>query len=50
MGDNRDDSLDSRFWAQRGGWYLPAGNVTGQAIYIYWSGLDRLDRIGKALK
>jgi signal peptidase I len=50
MGDNRDDSLDSRFWAQRGGWYLPAGNVTGQATYIYWSDLDHLDRIGRALK
>jgi signal peptidase I len=50
MGDNRDDSLDSRFWAQRGGWYLPAGNVAGQTTYIYWSGLDHLDRIGRALK
>lgn len=50
MGDNRDDSLDSRYWVLRGGWYLPMANITGQAIYIYWSGFDRLDRVGKALK
>lgn len=49
LGDNRDDSLDSRFWAQRG-WYLPAANISGAATYIYWSGVDRLDRIGTALK
>jgi signal peptidase I len=47
MGDNRDDSLDSRYWALRGGWYLPMANITGQAAYIYWSGTDRM---GMALK
>jgi len=50
LGDNRDDSLDSRFWLQTGRWYLPAGNIAGQATYIYWSGMDRLDCIGTALK
>ena len=50
LGDNRDDSLDSRFWVKVGNWYLPAGNVEGRATYIYWSGTERLDRIGTALK
>ena len=49
LGDNRDDSLDSRTWSSAG-WYLPAANIIGQAAYVYWSGIDRLDRIGTALK
>jgi signal peptidase I len=32
MGDNRDNSSDSRFWDT-----LPAENVVGQALVIYWS-------------
>ncbi|HPC11439.1 MAG TPA: S26 family signal peptidase, partial [candidate division Zixibacteria bacterium] len=32
MGDNRDDSRDSRFW---GG--VPAQNVKGKAVFVYWS-------------
>jgi signal peptidase I len=50
LGDSRDDSLDSRFWAKVGNWYLPAGNVKGRATFVYWSGTERLDRIGTALK
>jgi signal peptidase I len=46
LGDNRDDSLDSR----SGWWSVPAENLIGRANYIYWSGFDRLDRIGTALK
>jgi signal peptidase I len=42
-----DDSLDSRHWVLAGGWYLPLGNITGRATYIYWAALDR---IGTALK
>lgn len=32
MGDNRDNSLDSRFWGE-----LPASYVLGRAFLIYWS-------------
>jgi len=32
MGDNRDNSLDSRFWG-----FLPARYVVGQALIKYWS-------------
>jgi len=32
LGDNRDNSLDSRFWGA-----LPLANVKGKALYIYWA-------------
>lgn len=32
MGDNRDNSADSRVWG-----FLPARNVVGEAMVIYWS-------------
>ncbi len=32
MGDNRDNSLDSRFWG-----FLPERDVVGQALMVYWS-------------
>jgi signal peptidase I len=32
MGDNRDDSQDSRYWG-----FLPATFVKGRALFIYWS-------------
>jgi len=32
MGDNRDDSQDSRYWG-----FLPADYVKGRALFIYWS-------------
>lgn len=32
MGDNRDNSYDSRFWGA-----VPAENVKGRALLVYWS-------------
>jgi signal peptidase I len=32
MGDNRDNSQDSRYWG-----FLPRGYVKGRALVIYWS-------------
>ncbi len=32
MGDNRDNSADSRFWG-----FLPADYIKGKALMIYWS-------------
>ena len=32
MGDNRDNSQDSRYWG-----FLPRGYVKGKALIIYWS-------------
>ena len=34
MGDNRDDSQDSRFWTSP---FLPQSYVKGRALFIYWS-------------
>jgi signal peptidase I len=47
MGDNRDQSYDSRFWGP-----VPIADIKGQALVIYWSwdGPDRWvrwERLGK---
>jgi len=31
LGDNRDNSLDSRFWG-----LVPKGSLKGQALFLYW--------------
>src|SRR5262249_50075745 len=50
MGDNRDDSLDSRSWNQGRGGFVPLADIIGRANYIYWSGFERFGRIGTPLK
>jgi len=32
MGDNRDNSLDSRFWG-----FIPMESIVGTPLIIYWS-------------
>jgi signal peptidase I len=32
LGDNRDESLDSRYWG-----FVPQENVIGRPLLIYWS-------------
>jgi signal peptidase I len=32
MGDNRDSSLDSRYWG-----FVPRDNITGKPLIVYWS-------------
>ena len=40
LGDNRGNSLDSRFWG-----FLPEGNIVGEALVVYWS-WDPEDAVG----
>lgn len=38
MGDNRDDSYDSRYWG-----FVPQANIIGRPLLIYWSVKDPAD-------
>ena len=40
MGDNRDNSLDSRYWG-----FVPDENIIGKAFYV-WMNFGDLKRIG----
>jgi signal peptidase I len=43
LGDNRDNSQDSRFWG-----YVSQSKIIGQARYLYWA--NNKSRIGKRLE
>ncbi len=45
LGDNRDNSMDSRFWKNR---YANINTIKGKVLYLYWS--KDLSRIGLTVK
>jgi signal peptidase I len=40
MGDNRDDSYDSRYWG-----FVPRANIIGRPLMIYWSVKQQEDEV-----
>jgi signal peptidase I len=55
MGDNRDQSYDSRFWFHGKGGFVPRDDILGKAFIIYWSWVGesfdvRWGRISKIIR
>lgn len=54
MGDNRDNSRDSRYWEVPGWGFVPRADLMGRAEFIFWSWDEhwkpRLERIGNTLR
>jgi len=46
LGDNRDNSQDSRFWFNP---FLPISRIKGRALIVYWSGKE-FDRVGTIIR
>ena len=44
MGDNRDNSLDSRYWG-----FVPRENIIGRPLIIYWSYETTTERLSGSL-
>ncbi len=42
LGDNRDNSLDSRYWG-----FVPRQNIIGRPMFVYWSFVTPEDQIEK---
>ena len=50
MGDNRDDSLDSRYWG-----FVPENYILGEALFVYFSlnlktWMPRFNRVGTVIR
>jgi signal peptidase I len=54
MGDNRDNSRDSRYWQWPSWGFVPKADLMGRAEFIFWSWDEnwkpRLERIGTGLR
>ena len=44
LGDNRDASLDSRYWG-----FVPRANLVGAPLIVYWSYAVPIGRIGSSI-